>query len=942
MDFVFAIVIAMAVVLGLPILAIAAFIRSGDAKRRLDAVELRLRQTETELGLIRAGLASGQPVSVAPVIPAIVAGLVPTGEPPVTTGPAEPLPTGPAPTEPAPTGPAPAEPLAGEPVAARRTVPSVTSAAPLDVIDPMDTPPTAPPTAPPANLGGFEESIGSRWAVWVGAVALGLGGIFLVRYSIEQGLIGPGMRIALGLLFSLALLAGGEWLRRSDKGLPTLPLADIPSALTGAGSVAAFGTIYAAHALYGFIGPAFTFVALGGVGLGTLVLAGLHGPLLGAIGLVAAFAAPFLVAAKDPNPYVFPIYAAIITAACFALAWIRDWSWLRLAATAVSVALGVLTLIATSGGAYPSLVQALAGIATAAIFVVPGIRFAEARERGGDADATLILSAFAFLAMLAVAEGQREMTAVALFGLMALAVMALAWRAPSVAVAVPVTGFFALLVLLGWAVGVKPSGLADPLGVPLDFPASLSRLVWSGLAFALIFGIGPAFLAVWRRQREAWVVLTLAATSMVVPLAILAIVYGKVEGFVISPRFAALAMVLAASFGAATEAAHRLRSGQRPGLASASALYAIGALAALAFALTLLLERAWLTLALGLMVAGIAWVYTFRPLPHLRWVAALSGAGVLLRVLWDPAINGADVGQTILFNWLLPGYGLPALATAAASVMLRRRRGEDAPVRILEALAMVFAALLVIVQVRHAFGAHGLRLFAAPMRFPEAATHTVTMLAFGLGLSRLAAIRTGALWENAVLIVRFASWAWIGVAMGFAFNPWVTGADVGPHPILNWALLGYGFGALLAAAVALLDRRAGRIVESRTTGLFALAMLVNELNITVALLFRGEVSLRGISDAELYAYSAVWLVFGIALLGAGAWLGSRTLRLASAAMVALAVLKVFLIDMAGLTGLWRALSFIGLGLVLLVVGRVYQRVLGIAQARAQAAPPNGA
>ena len=29
-------------------------------------------------------------------------------------------------------------------------------------------------------------------------------------------------------------------------------------------------------------------------------------------------------------------------------------------------------------------------------------------------------------------------------------------------------------------------------------------------------------------------------------------------------------------------------------------------------------------------------------------------------------------------------------------------------------------------------------------------------------------------------------------------------------------------------------------------------------------------------------------------------------------------------------------------LVLLVVGRIYQRVLGIAQARAQAAPPNGA
>jgi len=36
---------------------------------------------------------------------------------------------------------------------------------------------------------------------------------------------------------------------------------------------------------------------------------------------------------------------------------------------------------------------------------------------------------------------------------------------------------------------------------------------------------------------------------------------------------------------------------------------------------------------------------------------------------------------------------------------------------------------------------------------------------------------------------------------------------------------------------------------------------------------------------------------------------------------------VFFIDMSDLTGVWRALSFIGLGLVLIGIGYLYQRLL---------------
>jgi uncharacterized membrane protein len=68
-------------------------------------------------------------------------------------------------------------------------------------------------------------------------------------------------------------------------------------------------------------------------------------------------------------------------------------------------------------------------------------------------------------------------------------------------------------------------------------------------------------------------------------------------------------------------------------------------------------------------------------------------------------------------------------------------------------------------------------------------------------------------------------------------------------------------------------------------------------------------------------------MFGVALLAAGILRRSLTLRIASATVVVLTVLKVFLIDMSDLTGIYRALSFLGLGAVLIGIGWFYQRLL---------------
>jgi len=96
-----------------------------------------------------------------------------------------------------------------------------------------------------------------------------------------------------------------------------------------------------------------------------------------------------------------------------------------------------------------------------------------------------------------------------------------------------------------------------------------------------------------------------------------------------------------------------------------------------------------------------------------------------------------------------------------------------------------------------------------------------------------------------------------------------------------------------------------------------------------------------VGDSELYAYSAVWLVYALSLLAAALWTRIAALRYASLALLVLTVVKVFLIDMSALAGLYRVASFFGLGLALVGIGYLYQHYVlpRPPAARAEAGPP---
>jgi len=827
---------------------------------------------------------------------------------------------------------------AGQPGLSAVTEPApaapIQTAEPVPVIvEPVAEPETpAPaasaPAAPAPARATLEERFGTQWVVWIGGLALALGGIFLVRYTVEMGLLGPGVRIFLAAIFSALLITAGEWARRNEvaAGIVPIPSQHIPGILTAAGTVAAYATVYAAFALYGFLSPASAFVLLGLVALATLAAALLHGPALAGLGVVGAFVTPVLVSTGSADYWALYLYLAVVMAAAFALARMRLWRWLAITATAMGV-------LWTWAGAGPDHIEALtahlfhvaAGFALAAALIVSGLKYGPPAEPGKiDGVSSGSIGAFLFAAAFLAINSDHDNLALVIFALLVAATVAVVWRTESALWALPAAGVFTAAVMIQWAApefvetlmlspGVTRGAIPGP-------PAGTTLHLAFGAALAVIFGV-PAFAAQ-RRAATALNAQLWSLTGVILPIVILIALYLRISNLDRSIPFATLALALAALYGYATE--HLGKRRPEPGLASAAAIYAAGAVASLALALTFALDKGWLTVGLALMAPGIAWISERRPLPALRYLAAAIIVVVLIRVGYEPRIVGRDVGTTPIFNWLLYGYGVPAASFWYAGHLLRRR-ADDMPTRMAEAAAILFTVLLVLLQIRHYMNNGD--VFRQSTSLAEVAMQVSAGFAIAIGLERLR-VRTNSVVHNAGALLIFVTTV-LATLFGLFVNvnPLFTGRPVGGN-FFNLVLLGYGIPAVLAAILALVARHTRPLAYRAVAATAAVGLALMYLGLEVRTLFHGEILTRGATtDAEQYTYSAVWLAFGVLLLVAGFRLQSQPARLASAGVVALTIGKVFLVDMSDLTGIFRALSFIGLGAGWVVIEWIYQRML---------------
>jgi uncharacterized membrane protein len=784
----------------------------------------------------------------------------------------------------------------------------------------------APPPLPQSGPG-IEERIGTRWVVWVGGLTLALGGFFMVRYSIEAGLLGPGVRTLLGGAFALVLLAAGEWTRRKESisAIEPLPIANIPAILTAAGTAVAFATVYAAYALYGFLAPATAFVLLGLVALGTLAAALLHGPALAGLGIAAAFVTPILVSSSEPDFWALYIYLAIVTAASFGLARLRLWRWLAIT-TIVFALFWTFPCLQCGSMLGPHLFHVIAGFVLAALLVVCGFLFGPPANEGRiEPISSGSLAAYLFGATMLVLGSFHADAAIIAFALLVAGTLFVAWRAPAATGAVALAAVFVALIFLEWAVRANPDMLVLPGGPlpgigPNATDGSVSLHLTTAAVFAVAFGVA-GFLAQ-GRSVSAVIPVVWSAAAVFTPLALLIALYARIAQLDRSIPFTVLAVTLAAAYGAATEIL--TKRANRPGLAISTALFATGTIGALALALTFALEKGWLTIALALMSMGSAWISMQRPIPFLRSLSAILAAIVVLRIGYEPRIAGDAVGTTPIFNWLLWGYGIPALSFWLGSIFMRRR-GDDAPLRTVESAAILFTVLLAFMEIRHAL--NGGDVYRDTAGLTETALQVCVALAMAIGLERLR-IRSASVVHNvsAVILAVFAGLAMV-IGLLFLNNPALWPIDI-DGAFINPLLLGYALPAVLALLLsyAVAGQRSAPYANTIAAG--ALVLALSYVTLEIRRLYHGPDLASGVTGgAEQYSYSIAWLTFGVALLGIGIFFNSQRARLASAVVIALTILKAFLIDMSTLTGVYRALSFMCLGLVLVAIGWLYQRIL---------------
>jgi uncharacterized membrane protein len=218
---------------------------------------------------------------------------------------------------------------------------------PPPMVRPLPLPPPLPPSldqsAPeqPVVEKPFMQSMwlkklfGENPVVRIGLLVFLLGISFLVRLAAQAGLFPPELRLLIATGAGVALLTLG-WKFRTTRPTFALPL-------QGGAMGIMLLVVFAAFRLFELLsaGVALSFAV--GIVIATGFLAVLQNARsLAFLGLVAGFAAPLLLSTGSGNHVALFAYYGVLNAAVFGIAWFRSWRVLHLSAFIFTYGIGII------------------------------------------------------------------------------------------------------------------------------------------------------------------------------------------------------------------------------------------------------------------------------------------------------------------------------------------------------------------------------------------------------------------------------------------------------------------------------------------------------------------------------------------------------------------------------------------------------------------------
>lgn len=164
----------------------------------------------------------------------------------------------------------------------------------------------------------LEFKLGSKMMTGVGVVALIFGAGYFLKFAFENNLITETMRIVLGVVLGFSLLGLGEFTRKKYGNYSQI--------VTGGGLGILYLTLYAAYSFYGVFTQAASFSGMVVVTvIGVFLAVRYDSMILAIFAQIGGLLTPLILSSGENHPHILFIYVALLNLGILAIAKWKVW-----------------------------------------------------------------------------------------------------------------------------------------------------------------------------------------------------------------------------------------------------------------------------------------------------------------------------------------------------------------------------------------------------------------------------------------------------------------------------------------------------------------------------------------------------------------------------------------------------------------------------------------